>query len=131
MSVTRSLGLHLATGPNCSATHVLRLWVPRCPSIVVAQENSEVARPHQTEWCMPRQIPWLRIGAEGVAIVVSILLAFGILAAWESMQDRQSERRALQLIRGDLLWRHGRPRGNSALCRGACRIDPVAHEPMG
>jgi len=52
---------------------------------------------------MPRQIPWLRIGAEGVAIVVSILLAFGIQAGWEGMQDRQSERRALQSIRGDLL----------------------------
>jgi hypothetical protein len=52
---------------------------------------------------MPRQVPWFRIGAEGVAIVVSILLAFGIQAWWESMQDRQSERRALELIHGDLL----------------------------
>jgi hypothetical protein len=52
---------------------------------------------------MPRQIPWVRIGAEGIAIVVSILLAFGIQASWESMQDRHSERRALELIHGDLV----------------------------
>ena len=30
-----------------------------------------------------QQIPWLRIGTEGTAIVVSILLAFAIDAAWE------------------------------------------------
>jgi hypothetical protein len=52
---------------------------------------------------MPRQTQWLRIGAEGIAIVVSILLAFGIQAWWESLQDRQSERRALELIHGDLV----------------------------
>jgi len=29
-----------------------------------------------------RQIPWLRVFVEGVVIVVSILLAFGIEAWW-------------------------------------------------
>ncbi len=31
---------------------------------------------------MTRQIPWLRVFAEGVVIVVSVLLAFGIDAWW-------------------------------------------------
>jgi len=38
-----------------------------------------------------RSIPWPRILAEGVAIVVSILLAFGIQAWWEGRQERQDE----------------------------------------
>ena len=41
-------------------------------------------------------IPWLRIGAEGVAIVVSILLAFGIQAWWEARADRVLELHLLQ-----------------------------------
>ena len=32
---------------------------------------------------MTRQIPWLRAFVEGVVIVGSILLAFGIDACWE------------------------------------------------
>jgi hypothetical protein len=36
-----------------------------------------------------RQIPWPRILAEGFAIVVSILLAFGIQAWWEGRADEQ------------------------------------------
>ncbi len=36
-------------------------------------------------------IPWKRISAEGIAIVVSILLAFGIQAWWESRQDQAEE----------------------------------------
>jgi hypothetical protein len=38
-----------------------------------------------------RSIPWPRILAEGGAIVVSILLAFGIQAWWEGVQERSSE----------------------------------------
>jgi hypothetical protein len=34
-----------------------------------------------------RSIPWPRILAEGGAIVVSILLAFGIQAWWEGAQE--------------------------------------------
>jgi hypothetical protein len=48
-----------------------------------------------------RQIPWLRIFAEGVAIVVSILLAFGIQAWWEERQEREEERRILQALSED------------------------------
>ena len=40
---------------------------------------------------MSRQLPWLRITAEGIAIVVSILLAFGIQALWEERQERTRE----------------------------------------
>ena len=42
-----------------------------------------------------RQLPWLRIYAEGAAIVVSILLAFWIQAWWDSRQERIDERAAL------------------------------------
>ena len=41
-----------------------------------------------------RQIPWLRILAEGVVIVGSILLAFWIDAAWE-LRGTARERTAL------------------------------------
>jgi hypothetical protein len=37
---------------------------------------------------MSRSIPWPRILAEGGAIVVSILFAFGIQAWWEGRQER-------------------------------------------
>lgn len=40
---------------------------------------------------MTRKVPPLRIFAEGIAIVVSILLAFGIQAWWEGRADRQTE----------------------------------------
>ncbi len=36
-------------------------------------------------------IPWKRISAEGIAIVVGILLAFGIQAWWESRQNQAEE----------------------------------------
>jgi len=38
-----------------------------------------------------REVPWARIFAEGVAIVVSILLAFWIQAWWEGRQHREDE----------------------------------------
>jgi hypothetical protein len=41
---------------------------------------------------MSRQFPSLRVLAEGVVIVGSILLAFGIDAWWEGRQERQAER---------------------------------------
>ncbi len=34
------------------------------------------------------QIPWLRVFVEGVVIVGSILLAFGIDAWWDGVQER-------------------------------------------
>ena len=50
-----------------------------------------------------RSIPWPRILAEGGAIVVSILLAFGIQAWWEGAQEREEERATLQDLRADLV----------------------------
>ena len=51
---------------------------------------------------MTKQIPWVRITAEGVAIVVSILLAFGIQAWWERAEERRDVREALQAVLGEL-----------------------------
>ena len=47
---------------------------------------------------MNRQIPWLRVFVEGVVIVGSILLAFGIQAWWESAGEREREKRYLQSL---------------------------------
>jgi hypothetical protein len=44
---------------------------------------------------LERRIPWLRVCAEGLVIVVSILLAFGLQAWWEGQTDRQTERTIL------------------------------------
>lgn len=46
-----------------------------------------------------RAIPWARIAAEGVAIVISILLAFSIDAWWEARQDLKAERVHLTALR--------------------------------
>jgi len=35
------------------------------------------------------QIPWLRVFVEGVVIVVSILLAFGLQAWWDRVQEAE------------------------------------------
>jgi len=48
-----------------------------------------------------QHLPWLRILAEGIAIVVSILLAFGIQAWWEHRQIRIEERAALSALLGE------------------------------
>ena len=45
-----------------------------------------------------RRLPWLRILIEGVVIVVSILLAFGIDAWWEGQQDQAEEQRILSAL---------------------------------
>jgi len=50
---------------------------------------------------MTRSIPWPRIFAEGFAIVVSILLAFGIQAWWEGRQERGDELRILEGLGAD------------------------------
>jgi hypothetical protein len=46
-------------------------------------------------------ISWARILAEGVAVVGSILLAFGIQAWWEERRDRVEERQALEALTRD------------------------------
>lgn len=43
-----------------------------------------------------RQIPWFRVFVEGVVIVGSILLAFGIDAFWDEWQGRRQERALLR-----------------------------------
>lgn len=43
-------------------------------------------------------IPWKRILIEGTAIVLSILLAFAIDAWWNGYQDRQKERKILEVL---------------------------------
>jgi hypothetical protein len=50
---------------------------------------------------LTRQVPWLRIFAEGIAIVVSILLAFGIQAWWEGRQDSAQARSLLLAMLDD------------------------------
>ncbi len=50
---------------------------------------------------MKTQIPWLRVFVEGVVIVASILLAFGIEAWWEGVQERQEEQEALRGLASD------------------------------
>ena len=49
-----------------------------------------------------REIPWLRILAEGVAIAVSILLAFGIEAWWSNRQVQQNVQDNLIALREEL-----------------------------
>ena len=49
-----------------------------------------------------REIPWLRIGAESVAIVASILVAFGIDAWWEGRQSQRAEVRQLVRVAEEL-----------------------------
>ena len=47
---------------------------------------------------MKAQIPWLRVFVEGVVIVASILLAFGLQAWWEGVQEREEERATLERL---------------------------------
>lgn len=47
------------------------------------------------------EISWKRIGAEAIAIVGSILLAFSIDAWWDSVQDRAEEQEILVLLRAE------------------------------
>ena len=52
---------------------------------------------------MKPQIPWLRVFVEGVVIVGSILLAFGLQAWWEGREETKSERDYLARIVADLV----------------------------
>ena len=51
-----------------------------------------------TEAAPSKAIPWTRILVEGVVIVGSILLAFGIDAMWDARQERQRTERHLQAL---------------------------------
>jgi len=46
-------------------------------------------------------IPWIRVGAESAAIVISILLAFSINAWWEQRQEAQEVRQILQNLQAE------------------------------
>jgi len=48
------------------------------------------------------KVPWVRVFAEGLVIVASILLALAADAWWQTRQDREIERDALRLILVDL-----------------------------
>ena len=49
------------------------------------------------------RIPWVRVIGEGLVIVVSILLAFGIDASWQNRAERRAEQRALSGLMSDFL----------------------------
>lgn len=48
------------------------------------------------------ELPWMRITAEGVAIVVSILLAFSIEAWWDTKQKKSEEQIILHAVLEEL-----------------------------
>jgi len=50
----------------------------------------------------PNQIPWARVVAEGVAIILGILLAFGIDAAWDARQLRAKELEYLRALQVEM-----------------------------
>ena len=50
---------------------------------------------------MKAQIPWLRVFIEGVVIVGSILLAFGIDAWWDEGQERRGEQEVLTSLQAE------------------------------
>jgi hypothetical protein len=50
-----------------------------------------------------RELPWLSITAEAVAIVVSILMAFSIEAWWADYGERRDEVEALKYLREDFV----------------------------
>ncbi len=52
---------------------------------------------------MTRQIPWLRVFVEGVVIVGSILLAFGIQAWWDGVQEGEEVRQDLVSVSLELM----------------------------
>jgi hypothetical protein len=68
-----------------------------------------------------RSIPWPRIFAEALAIVVSILLAFGIQAWWEERQDRAVEQALLAGLVEDLRLDSADYAGFAAVHRGRVR----------
>jgi hypothetical protein len=47
------------------------------------------------------RIPWARVALEGVVIVGSILLAFGIEAGWEARGERQERRAVVAALQSD------------------------------
>jgi hypothetical protein len=80
-----------------------------------------------------RDIAWRRVTAEGIAIVVSILLAFWIQAWWEDRQERREERVILSAIleefreKRDVL--HSATRINRAILDSTRKLQQLATGP--
>ena len=49
-----------------------------------------------------RVISFLWLVAQGIAVVISILLAFGIQAWWDERREREEERQILEVLATDL-----------------------------
>ncbi len=47
-------------------------------------------------------IPWIQLGIEGFAIIVSILLAFAIDAWWDALKEREEEFRLLTALSAEM-----------------------------
>ena len=62
----------------------------------------KVRRPFGRTRVMTKQVPWVRIVAEGIAIVISILLAFAIQAWWEGQGERDRRDAILLGLASDL-----------------------------
>ncbi len=89
---------------------------------------------------MKAQIPWLRVFVEGVVIVVSILLAFGIDAWWAGIESRRDAHRELGTVLEEVhearaqlqvvaLWREREQSAASAVqsrLEGASPDEPIA-----
>lgn len=63
------------------------------------------------------KIPWLRIGAEGVVIVASILFAFAVDAWWAERQEREIEREDLERLHAEFIWNRDRVNDNGTATR--------------
>lgn len=64
-----------------------------------AQQNRDsLERIGRSSLISSTKIPWLRVFVEGMVIVSSILLAFGIDRWWEGRQDRGFEQEALRRL---------------------------------
>ena len=70
---------------------------------------------------MKPQIPWLRVFVEGVVIVGSILLAFGIQAWWDEAQERAEEQEILMGLETDFA-------ANLAQLRGVVSVHDWAQD---
>lgn len=83
-----------------------------------AQQNSETSERTRTLDQMSRQIGWGRVLVEGVVIVGSILLAFGIDAGWAERSERRTEREELQRVFDELTLERDRILGFEAAWTG-------------
>ena len=74
---------------------------------------------------MTEKIPWLRILVEGVVIVGSILLAFGVQAWWDEWQDHAFEQEALARLKVEFAENLNRLPSRDGLGRGANRTSAL------